>query len=319
VRDADGNGFQGQERDHVHAVNADLHIGMCQEENQKKCNRCGIEKNYSEFYKHKTAPDGFRYSCKNCINAHQKTYIENNKDKVDASRKKYGLINREKIKKYTNEYTKNNKEKIAQYGKNHYLENRNSKLIKCKAYYQKNRNKKSVQSKIYRENNKEKLKLRAKKSYQKNRNKISIATKIYKQKNRKKLSEKDKIWRDVNRDKINQQRRERKLIDPNFRIQMNIRARIRGALNNKGIVKSLSLISLIGCSVENLKKHIESQFTEDMSWDKIGRKGIHIDHIKPCSSFDLTDLHQQKECFHYTNLQPLWWFDNLKKGSKYHG
>ena len=51
-----------------------------------------------------------------------------------------------------------------------------------------------------------------------------------------------------------------------------------------------------------------------MSWDKINL--IHIDHIIPCSSFDLSDPKQQKICFHYTNLQPLWAVDNLKKGAR---
>jgi hypothetical protein len=54
-----------------------------------------------------------------------------------------------------------------------------------------------------------------------------------------------------------------------------------------------------------------------MSWNNYGIKGWHIDHIKPCSSFDLSDLEQQKKCFHYTNLQPLWWYDNLIKSDKY--
>jgi len=52
-----------------------------------------------------------------------------------------------------------------------------------------------------------------------------------------------------------------------------------------------------------------------MSWDNYGYRGWHIDHIRPCASFDLTDPEQQRECFHYTNLQPLWWQDNLRKGT----
>ena len=52
-----------------------------------------------------------------------------------------------------------------------------------------------------------------------------------------------------------------------------------------------------------------------MSWDNYGK--WHIDHVRPCSSFDLTDAKQQEECFHYTNLQPLWAAENLQKGSKW--
>ena len=54
-----------------------------------------------------------------------------------------------------------------------------------------------------------------------------------------------------------------------------------------------------------------------MSWDNWSIKGWHIDHIRPCSSFDLSDPTQQKECFHYTNLQPLWASENLKKNNKW--
>lgn len=73
---------------------------------------------------------------------------------------------------------------------------------------------------------------------------------------------------------------------------------------------------LVGCSWIDLKEHIEKQFQPGMCWENHGVRGWHIDHIKPCASFDLTDVEQQKVCFHYTNLQPLWARDNLTKGSR---
>ena len=81
--------------------------------------------------------------------------------------------------------------------------------------------------------------------------------------------------------------------------------------------KNNPLIYLLGCSIEVARFHLECQFTKGMSWDNYGYNGWHIDHIRPCASFDLTDSEQQKQCFHYTNLQPLWAEDNLKKGDKY--
>jgi hypothetical protein len=99
-----------------------------------------------------------------------------------------------------------------------------------------------------------------------------------------------------------------------FRIRKNIRDRMRLAMC--GSSKSKHTIELLGCSVEELKKHLEKQFTEGMNWDNYGKKGWHIDHILPCASFDLTDPEQQKRCFHYTNLQPLWAEDNYKKRDK---
>jgi len=53
-----------------------------------------------------------------------------------------------------------------------------------------------------------------------------------------------------------------------------------------------------------------------MTWENHGFDGWHVDHIKPCTSFDLTDLEQQKQCFHYTNLQPLWKKENFEKRDK---
>ena len=61
--------------------------------------------------------------------------------------------------------------------------------------------------------------------------------------------------------------------------------------------------------------HLEAQFKPGMTWDNYGLKGWHVDHIRPCASFDLRDPEQQRRCFHYTNLQPLWAEENLKKGS----
>ena len=75
-------------------------------------------------------------------------------------------------------------------------------------------------------------------------------------------------------------------------------------------------LDLLGCSVEELWIHLEKQFTAGMTRENHGRNGWHIDHIIPCASFDLSDPEQQSQCFHYTNLQPLWAEDNIKKGNK---
>jgi hypothetical protein len=71
-------------------------------------------------------------------------------------------------------------------------------------------------------------------------------------------------------------------------------------------------MTLIGCSITQLREHIEKQFTDGMSWDNYGK--WHVDHIVPCSAFDLFDASQQQACFHFTNLQPLWAKDNRAKG-----
>jgi hypothetical protein len=81
--------------------------------------------------------------------------------------------------------------------------------------------------------------------------------------------------------------------------------------------KSSRTLELLGCPIEALRAWFSYQFEEGMNWDNYGMHGWHMDHIKPCAAFDLTDLEEQKKCFHWTNLQPLWAKDNLSKGAKH--
>lgn len=97
--------------------------------------------------------------------------------------------------------------------------------------------------------------------------------------------------------------------DPAFKLLVGLRNRLGHALN--GNSKSASTIELLGCTPEHARFHIESQFTEGMTWEN-----IHIDHIQPCASFDLEDPNEQRKCFHYSNLQPLFASDNLRKSDK---
>jgi len=95
-----------------------------------------------------------------------------------------------------------------------------------------------------------------------------------------------------------------------------LRTRIRHALFGRDKDKKSRTMELVGCSIKELMAHIESKFSPGMSWDNCGKIGWHIDHIRPCAAFDLTDPEQQKRCFHYSNLQPLWAKDNLSKSDK---
>ena len=126
-------------------------------------------------------------------------------------------------------------------------------------------------------------------------------------------------WDQNNREHINAYNRKyennRKKIDPKFKLLKNLRKRIWKAL--KKSQKSYSTMKLTGISLDELKKHIESKFQDGMSWDNYGV--WHIDHIIPCAQFDLSDPEQQKICFHYTNLQPMWAKDNMRKGARLNG
>lgn len=104
--------------------------------------------------------------------------------------------------------------------------------------------------------------------------------------------------------------RSRKL--PKNRVIRNTYKRLRKILKSH---KSDKTMNLVGCTPNFLREYLQSKFQFGMTWDNYG--SWHIDHIRPCCSFDLTDPIQQQKCFHYTNLQPLWAKDNIIKGSKY--
>lgn len=113
-------------------------------------------------------------------------------------------------------------------------------------------------------------------------------------------------------DRIRMRYRRREIVE--VRLLDNLRNRLYCGLKNN--TKNKRTLQLIGCSIEELKQHLEKKFQEGMTWSNYGRKGWHIDHIIPISSFDLSNIEEQNMCFHYTNLQPLWQFDNLSKGCK---
>lgn len=110
-------------------------------------------------------------------------------------------------------------------------------------------------------------------------------------------------------------RRERYRTDINYKLTCNLRARLYGALKRGR--KSAATLVLLGCSIEELRTHLENLFTEGMSWPAVMEGHVQVDHIKPCASFDLTVPEQQRACFHYTNLQPLWKVDNQRKYTKH--
>jgi len=194
---------------------------------------------------------------------------------------------KEKRKQYDKKYRLNNKEKLKKYKKE------------------------------YRLKNKEKIKQYSKKYRLKNKEKIKQFLKEWHLKNREKENQKSKEWRLNNKGYMKKYLKEyekkRRETDPNFKLKKSMRTRIWSVL--KGKSKSKPTMKLLGCSIEECWQHLESKFQPGMTRENHGL--WHVDHIVPCASFDLRCPVQQMACFHYTNLQPLWAIDNIKKGSKY--
>jgi len=138
--------------------------------------------------------------------------------------------------------------------------------------------------------------------------------KKYYEANKGKFKEWNKQWMKDNRERREQYMKEWRDKNPSQKIAHYCRSRIKNAIK-KGY-KAADTLSLTGCkSWDEVKQHLEKQFTKGMTWDNHGE--WHIDHIKPCASFDLTKESEQKKCFHYSNLQPLWAKENLRKSDRY--
>lgn len=106
-----------------------------------------------------------------------------------------------------------------------------------------------------------------------------------------------------------------KRLEPSNKIANMFRSRTCRAIKQQLGCKKINSIELLGCSIKELMDHLQSKFYADMSWENYGTYW-HIDHIRPCASFNLQNEQEQKICFHYTNLQPLTAKDNLSKGAR---
>jgi hypothetical protein len=156
------------------------------------------------------------------------------------------------------------------------------------------------------------------KNYLKHRERRLKSRQQYYQNNKEKVKQCVKRYYQNNKDKCNQKkneyRRKKHHNDPLYRMKRNISRQF--SLFMKG-TKEQSTWKYVDYTLQELKEHLEAQFTEGMTWDNYGRSGWHIDHIKPKCLFDHTDPVQVKECWSLNNLQPLWATNNLRKGGRY--
>ena len=160
--------------------------------------------------------------------------------------------------------------------------------------------------KEYNLKNKEQIAKRQKEYYLKNMEYF----KEYRLKNKEYLKE----WFLKNKQHTRDYERNKYRTNINFKLRKNCRNRIRMAL--KGNFKSASTRELIGCTIDELRSHLESLFEPWMTWENQGLGGWDVEHIKAMTKFDLTSPRQQQECCNWSNLQPMEHIANIKKGNK---
>lgn len=163
----------------------------------------------------------------------------------------------------------------------------------------------------YKENVK-RINEKNKRSHDKNILRYKENQKQYYLKNKEYLLPKALKWQKDNREKRNLYFRGRRANDINFRLRSYLSSRISTVLKKN--IKSAKTEILVGCTMDFLKGYLEGKFQKGMTWKNQG--SWHIDHIIPCISFDLSKKEEQRQCFHYTNLQPLWAKDNFSKQAK---
>jgi hypothetical protein len=163
-----------------------------------------------------------------------------------------------------------------------------SNLKDLKEFFEKNKELKKEKDRIYWKKNTEKIKI--KRSTPESKAKKAIHDKNY-----------------VNKNKCN----------PSFVVGKSLRSQISSRVKNG--VKKNKTIEILGYTINELRSHLESMFTEGMNWNNYGRHGWHIDHVKPLVMFDLSTEDGIKDAWSLSNLQPLWEKENHSKNSIYMG
>jgi len=163
----------------------------------------------------------------------------------------------------------------------------------------------------YKKNNKEKVLQNHKEYYEANKEKIAEYYKEHYEVNKNTYLKNNKKWRSENREHIRKKENERLRKDPNLRLRKNYRRRIWSALKGKGY-KEASTLEYLDCDVEFLKKWLEYNFEDGMTFDNYGPYW-HVDHVIPCAKFDLTDPNEIAHCFHWVNLKPMKGSENMSK------
>ena len=255
----------------------------------KICSKCRRELPLSSFGKDIHQPDGLEYSCKECSLKRRRDYLKTKRTKEEIFQTRANLEKGTKIcSKCRREFSLDHFHKC----KNSY-DGFGGQCIFCeRAYRELGRNKETQEK--WKEENKEKIR-------------------EWRLSERGKAASRRAYLKAKSSGRLQKWEKKKRKEDFMFKIVRLLRGRVYYAFRAQKEIKSDHTLSLLGCSIEEFRKHIESQFQEGMTWENQGRNGWELDHIIPYSYFDLSDPEQQRICFNYRNLQPLWKLENKQK------
>lgn len=277
----------------------------------KECSCCKEIKQINEFNKCKGSANGYNSQCKLCCKNSWSKYAEKNKQELKQKKKQRRF---EKLSDSAKENYESEKKYRSELEELQKINKRRCRLCKI------------VQSINEFHTDKSGKCFYGKKSYCKKCHMEKYA-KPYRQteiaKTKKANHDKKYFSKPCVRERIGERRKFRYKNDVCFKLAITIRNRINKHLSLKNQNKIASAIKDLGCSINDLILHLESQFHknpetgEEMNWDNHNFYGWHVDHKKPLCAFNLKDPKQFQEACHYSNLQPLWAKENLSKNGKY--
>jgi hypothetical protein len=239
----------------------------------KVCSKCNVNKDYSFYSLKKSCKDGYSTVCKECI---------------------------------------------KNYSKIHYLKNKENRIKQIKTNRENNKEKFNLYAKKWNQKNKEKINEKRRKNRANNLSNINEKEKLYRLINKEKINKKSREWAKNNREKVNKRSREYEAKRMNEDLLFKFKKRVRDNISKsfkRGInqyQKNAKTETILGCTINEFRIYIESQFKKGMTFENIGQ--WHLDHIIPLAS--ATNEEDIIKLCHYTNYQPLWAKDNLIKSDK---
>lgn len=278
----------------------------------KTCTKCGLSKSAAQFPVKRSAPDGLASQCKECKSIvdreyrkanrakaleYAAAYYQENKAELLAKNAAYRSENNEAINARRAEYRALNKQKIAASNAEYATRNRDRIRAYKNSWYERNKAYLSARSALHRSVNAESI------SQQRAR---------YREENSEKIKAAQAAWRARNKGRHTAYTRARYKADHLYAVSVNARNRINQAIYQSGYAKRSKTAEILGCDYAALVAHLESQFKDGMTWENRGE--WHIDHVIPLASAK-TEEELLALC-HYSNLQPLWAFENLSKGAR---